>query len=180
MQASVQQRAAMTFTLLNEFIFLIGLGLVMAVASHNCRNNLTLRRSNNTCDCVMSSADNFESCQNLSDVLVTHNQVIPEGDCLELNLEPGVYTLMGYTTSVNYSTVITAPRGGVNITCQPQCSETATLENVYSGSPLAFYKNNGTSQSSFVVLEGITFQDCPLPLQFDDLDNVTLRTSTFR
>ena len=170
----------MTLTLLSKFTLLIGLGLVVTVASQNCSNNLTLRRSNNTCDCVMSSADNFESCRSLSEVLVAHNQVIPEGDCLELNLEPGVYTLMGYTTSVNYSTVITAPSGGVNITCQPQCSETETLENVYSGSPLAFYKKNGTSQSSFVILEGITFQDCPLPLQFDDLDNVTLRTSIFR
>ena len=162
--------------LLQEILLLLCLTVI--TSSQNCGNTITLS-PDNTCDCGTSTVDVSNSCQSLSELLVDYNRIVPERDCLELILEPGVYTLTGYTTSVNYSTVITAPRGGVTITCQSQCSETPTFENVISGSPLAFHKNE-TSRFSFVILEGIKFQDCLLPLQFDDLDNATIRDCTFR
>ena len=167
----------MSATLLHIFLLLSSCNLI--ASQTGCRDTLTL----SACDCnevnvdVTSNTGELSSCQNLSELLVAYNGMVSEGDCLELNLEPGVYTLTSHTASVNYSAVITAPRGGVSITCQSQCGTAS--ENVVSGSPLAFHKN-GTSQSSFVTLKGITFQDCLLPLQFDDLDNVALRNCTFR
>ena len=149
--------------------------MASAASQSDCGNTLTLT-PDNTCDCNQDSADR---CQSLSERLVAYNRNISEGDCLELNLEPGVYNLTSYTTSVNYSVVITALSGGVNITCQSQCSG-AVNETVASGSPLAFHKKGTSRSASFVTLEGITFHGCPLPLQFDDLDNVTLRNCTFR
>ena len=171
------QKSTMAHTLLQEFLLLLSLIASTAAASQNCSNTFALSPGS-SCDCVTSSADELNGCQSLSELLVAYNGIISEGDCLELNLEPGVYTLTSYTTSVNYSTIITAPSGEVNITCQSQCSG-AVNETVASGSPLAFHKN-GTSRSSFVTLEGITFQDCPLPLQFDDLDSATITDCTFR
>ena len=165
----------MAHGLLQELLLLLSL-VALTAALHNCSNVVTLSPGN-SCDCVTSNTGELNGCQTLSELLVAYNGMVSEGDCLELNLEPGVYTLTSYTASVNYSAVITAPGGGVSITCQSQCGTAS--ENVVSGSPLAFHKN-GTLQSSFVTLEGITFQDCLLPLQFDDLDNATISDCTFR
>ena len=174
--------------------------------SYNCSHNYTLRIGNssvsssrpqlsnstttgtcteentsNTAGCVLSSQDGYRQCRSLSEILSLFNGQVGSGDCLYLELEQGEYALSSLSTiPVNYSLVMVAVDSGrVIISCsglaQPNrvnssCASDPTV-------PLMFGKEKGEVS---VLLDGVWFQDCPRPLQFDNLDRVTIINCLFR
>lgn len=119
---------------------------------------------------VCSDSQSEGDCLNLSDVLKGFRGQISPADCLELSLSPGVYQF-GSKTVLDYSAVIVAPNGGVKITCEHDDENTG---------PFAFRKSEHQSEEMFVVIHGLWFHSCSWPLQFDNLDSITISTSTFR
>ena len=147
----------------------------------------------NTSRCVLSSQDGFQRCRSsLSEILSVNNGEIGSGDCLLLELEQGEYAIFSLSTvSINYSLVMVAVDSGqVTMSCsghgsiQPTSSmqPNSSCATITSGPtvPLMFGRNEGERGELAVLLRGIRFQDCPRPLQFDDLDRVTITDCWFR
>ena len=65
----------------------------------------------------------------------------------------------------------------MTISCQSDC--VPPVNSTDPGSPLVINATE-TDAELFVVLEGLNFQDCPRPLQFDELDSVLITDCTFR
>ena len=162
----------------HPLLFLLLLALFPYSLTQYCSYGYTVRSDpQRSCSCVLSSQDGFTNCRTLAEILNALKEQIPSDDCLQLSVDPGTYTLTSYETTLNYSAVISAPSGNVTFTCLSNC--TTGSQAVVDGSPLAFESNSVTG-SRFVVMEGITFEDCWRPLQFDAINNVTISDCTFR
>ena len=120
---------------------------------------------------ALSSKDGFKSTTNLTELLTSMSSHIQENDCLQLSFYPGTYVI-SYNTILNYSAVFLAPSGNVNITCLSTC-----MSGRVTSSPLRF---NGKVGAKFVMVDGVSFEDCQKPLQFDGLDKITISNSSFR
>ena len=149
----------------------------------------TDENTSRTASCVLSSQDGFQQCRSLSEILSQSNGEIGSSDCLLLELEQGEYAISPFSTvSVDYSLVMVAVDSGeVTVSCsdQTQPSRTAVPKSSCASTdptvPLMFGRSEGRDWGEVVVvLDGIGFQDCPRPLQFDDLDRVTITDSWFR
>ena len=159
----------------------------------NCSHSYTLRVSQQSpsepgsctgenaeaaASCVLSSQDDFQQCSSLSRILTYFNGVIQSDDCLQLLLEQGEYVVPFIdTVSVNYTLAMMAPSGGVTITCKSSCQEKA---NCTRSAPLVFNRKEGNNGEVAVTLEGLRFEDCACPFQFDNLDQVTISNCWFR
>ena len=143
----------------------------------NCSTVLSLRTDGGTC---ANSGETTDACNSLSDYLTRYNSRIAASDCLEVKLYPGTYTLTDYSNTLNYSLVVGAVAGGVTITCQPD--EAAT-----TGSPLWFQRYGAFSSHPsppspsefFAQIEGVDFESCQSPLQFDAMDYVGISNCNF-
>ena len=157
-------------------------------ATRRCTEENTSRTSS----CVLSSQDGFQRCRSsLSEILAQNNGEISSGDCLLLELEQGEYLISSLSTvSVNFSLVLVAVDSGeVTVSCsghgstQPASSMQPNPSCATGGPtvPLMFGRKEGErGELAVVLLRGIKFQDCPRPLQFDDLDRVTITNCWFR
>ena len=101
--------------------------------------------------------------------------MVEASDCLDVSLRGGDYTLTDYTTELKYSLVLRGVDGAVIISCQQ------TDDELTSGSPFWLSRDpaDGTGEF-FVHLEGISFQKCGRPLQFDAMDYVGISRCNFR
>ena len=146
--------------------------------AQNCSYGYMVRSDpQRSCNCVLSSQDGFTNCRTLAEILNGLKKRIPSDDCVQLRVDPGTYTLTSYETTLNYSAVISAPNGGVTFTCLSNCMTGS--QAVVGSSPLAF-ESNSKAGARFVVMEGVAFEDCQRPLQFDALNNVTINNCSFR
>lgn len=125
------------------------------------------------CESPLSGEDGFKNCTNLTELLTLMKRQIQIDDCLKLSLYPGTY-IISYNTILNYSAVFLAPSGNVTLTC---LSTDMRGSGTVTSTPLGF---NGMAGAKFVLMDGVAFQDCQKPLQFDGLDNVTISNSSFR
>ena len=137
--------------------------------------------------CVRSSQDGFGSCQTFSAFLGSFNGNLGPTDCLRVFLEPGEYHITTETGVVmTYSIIISdTSSGGVKLTCldslsHSQPSSLTDDPNIGYSVPLTFNKHVNGSGEAFVFLEGISFEDCIRPLQFDELDSVSIVNCSFR
>ena len=176
------------------------------ITNYNCSHTCTLRIGNNsppqpssstttgTCteeitttgntasSCVLSSQDGYQQCRSLSEILSQFNGLVGSGDCLYLELEQGDYAISSLSTiSVNYSLAVVAiDSARVTVSCSGQTGQPNRVNSSCAADltvPLMFGKERGDVS---VLLDGVRFQDCPRPLQFDDLDHVTITNCWFR
>ena len=146
-----------------------------------CTEESTSRTSN----CILSSQDGFQQCKSLSEILTQKQSEIGSEDCLLLELEQGEYAISSLSTvSVSYSLVMVAVTSGdVTVSCSGQITQSSRVNSSSSCSatvPLMFGRGEGERIEVTVVLDGIRFRDCPRPVQFDDLDRVTITDCWFR
>ena len=140
--------------------------------AQNCSYSYVVRSDpRGSCRGALSSKDGFKITTNLTELLTSMNRRIQVDDCLQLSLYPGTYVI-SYNTVLNYSAVFVAPSGNVNVTCLSTC-----MSGRVTSSPLRF---NGMAGAKFVMVDGVAFEDCQKPLQFDDLDEITISNSSFR
>lgn len=132
--------------------------------------------------CVVSSRDGFQRCSTLSEILNLFNVLVGSDECLRLEMEPGEYVISSTATvSVNYSMVMLAPNGGVVMTCKTsQMKPNPSCTGVDLGPPLMFGKSGSEGDRVSVVLDGLRFEDCARPFQFDNLDHVAVTNCWFR
>ena len=132
----------------------------------------------------MSSRDGFQRCSTLSGILQLFNGVIGSEDCLLLELERGEYVISPITTvSVNYSLVMVAASGGGGGEVVVACKSSQAKSSSCAGEipPWTFSKVGGGERSQVsVVLDGLKFEDCARPIQFDNLDRVAISNCWFR
>ena len=164
------------------WLFVVLSALLSAVSQAVLRE-----RNCSTCITLQSQCTTPEAaCKYLSDILKQYNGLIAAGDCLEIKLTPGTYVLADYNTTLNYSLVMRALEpGAVSISCQ-QLEQENIIRN---GSPFWFQRYDAFSSHRspimdndgefFVQLEGVHFERCLKPLQFDAMDYVGLSNCTF-
>lgn len=153
----------------------------LSSASASCSLSYTLQRAN--APCTRSSQDRYSTCVELSAYLESFNSVLNSSDCLQLTLEPGVYQLSeGYTATVLYSIVLSASaQQSVKVICPttPQVQATpSTSSSEHTNYSTLQFKGTPGSQTH-VSLEGIIFEDCKRPLQFDELMSVSFTNCYF-
>ena len=133
------------------------------------------------------------SCSTLMDILYLHNDIIPAGDCLELVFAPGEYVLPSPLPQVlvQYSVVMTAPQGGVDVVCggegggcggegEGEGGRLGVVEEGEDGEIVAMMVFNGTQREDMSVeIRGITFSDCTKQLQFDELGSLSVNNCSF-
>ena len=171
-------------------------------AAYNCSHSYTLRvnssrlksaNESSTTDsctdsgtnldqCVVSNQDGFQRCRTLSEVFSGFNLLVGSDECLRLEMEQGEYVISSTATvSVNYSLVMIAPNGGVVIECKTsQVKPNPTCVGVDLGPLLMFGKSGREGDKVSVVLDGLRFEDCARPFQFDNLDHVAVTNCWFR
>ena len=132
----------------------------------------------NAVRCIVTSEDGFQQCSSLSGILARFSGVVGTDDCLRLDLEPGDYVIPSTSSvTVDYSLVLSAPSGGVTVSCAPsQLKKSSCIES----NPLMFVKRDGERGRVSVVMEGLKVVDCPRPFQFDDLDSIVISNCWFR
>ena len=159
-------------------LLLLALLVFPYALAQNCSYGYTVHSDpQRSCNCVLLSQDGFTNCRTLAEILNALKEQIPSDDCLQLSVDPGTYTLTSYETTFNYSAVISAPSGNVTFTCLSNCMTRS--QAIVGRSPLAF-ESNGVAGARFVVMEGIAFQDCQRPLQFDAVNDVTINNCSFK
>ena len=164
--------------LFHVVLTLMGTHSLAVLPERNCSTVLSLRSSDG--GICTDAGETTDGCNSLSDILTSYNPLIADNDCLEVKLYPGTYTLTDYSSTFNYSLVVGAVEGGVTITCQPD-------EAVSTGSPLwlqrysAFSSHPSPPSPSefFVQIEGVNFESCQRPLQFDAMDYVGISNCNF-
>lgn len=157
-----------------------------ALPERSCSNTLNLCTRDSSGeplpnDCVFVDEDPAVLCNSISIYLHLEQTKanVAADECLRVNMYPGTYSLSQYTSILNYSAVISAPVGGVTVTCESECMNKT---NITYGSPLWFQRNTTSSAEVgefFVQLEGISFESCQRPLQFDAMDYVGISNCTF-
>lgn len=163
-----------------------------APPERNCSISLVLRpgatSDKDSCTLTEDAGDSSGACDSLSAYLERYKTLVAVDDCLDLRLYPGTYTLNDYSTTLEYSAVIRALGSGVTVTCEPGLEGSST-----TGSPLWFqrhsvfssYPSSGTSSVTadkgefFVQIEGVQFENCTRPLQFDAMDYVGISNCSF-
>lgn len=129
-----------------------------------------------------SSPPVFAEKSTLKDILELHGTIIGPGDCLELVLSPGDYTISPLShIMVNYSIVISAPEGGVNFECVCDRDNTTKSSNASDGGNFtAMIAFNGSELDSMTVqIEGVNFYNCSRWLQFDELESIRIENCSF-
>ncbi len=124
---------------------------------------------NDLCSCT--DLQERDDCMTLSEAFGSADLTSP-GDCLELSLSPGDYHFSEREAILDYSVVITAPLGGVTFTCE--CTDP---QNIH---PFSFRKAADDTSESFVAMDALSFRGCHWPLQFDNIDHVSISECTFR
>lgn len=132
-----------------------------------CANSYDLRV--NTGDsCVYSSQDNYTLCNtDLTTYLENFNTLLDSSNCLNLTLAAGEYKLSK----------------GVTVTYSIFISSTVYQNVVISCSAVDYSSLSFTSDLSArgqVLLDGIVFKGCNKPLQFDELEFVSMENCSFR
>ena len=134
--------------------------------------------------CVLSSKDGYRQCSSLSEILSKFSSIIGGDDCLQLELEEGEYAISSLTAiSVNYSLVMMAAGGLSGSDVAVSCFQTQVNYNCTVAGPLTvplMFNKSDEEDESVVVLDGVKFQGCPRPFQFDNIDQVVIRNCWFR
>ena len=143
---------------------------------NNCSYTYTLRTGSlsTTSSISVQATAGGESTlySSLYEFLTSLNVIIPADGCLQLSLEPGQYAIStAHSTILSYSLTVSAPRGGVTLHCE---------DDPVSNTSHAPLKMSRTSGVMFVLLDGVVFEDCSRPLQFDNLDRVSITNCVFR
>ena len=183
---------------------LAALGLTVRADQYNCSHKYVLSSLNYSYggeQCLSSvppptiPVDEESGCSSLHYILWGYNSVIGYGDCLELQFTPGEYWFSSQTELlISYSTVLTAPWGGVSMTCNEAASESGSIQEDSTESldearvgprvMMAFSQTIDTTQvvepTMFVAINSISFSNCPKRLQFNSLNNVTIVNSSFK
>ena len=123
-----------------------------------------------------------------------HNGVVEEGDCLELAFLPGTYQLSSLLTTVRveYSVVLSAPEGGVVLTCarseEPLCEcapgdggvlpPQGDTEKGRIVQPLVLFQPVSESHV-FVRFEGIEFEYCSRQFDFISVHTLNISNCSF-
>ena len=172
LQDKMAYAAGIQFTraLLLLLLLLLFVSLPFSLAQNCSYSYMVHPDAQGSCS-ALSSKDGFKSTTNLTELLTSMSSHIQENDCLQLSFYPGTYVI-SYNTILNYSAVFLAPSGNVNITCLSTC-----MSGRVTSSPLRF---NGKVGAKFVMVDGVSFEDCQKPLQFDGLDKITISNSSFR
>lgn len=120
-----------------------------------------------------------ENCTSLRDILEMYkDNIIPPDDCLELVFAPGNYMLSSLSqVTVEYSLVLVAPEGGVNLACASSLSLRDECGSKGESPMMTFNKPAGTN-NMFVMLSGITFRYCSRQ-EFDELDYLSVTHCEF-
>lgn len=166
---------------------------LLDVGNYICSNSLSLctqqfTSSRDNCTVVIDdTSDQSLECNSISFFLEHYKSVVGGSDCLQVNLYPGTYTFSDYLVKLNYSVILRAPEGRVNISCETQCLS-RPADPIVDGSPLWFLRDDiftSTNDPSpavevfFVQLEGIDFQNCQRPVQMDNMDYVGISHCSF-
>ena len=155
--------------------------------NRNCSTSVdlcTAAESTNNCTVVADDVRNTSlKCSSISFLLKQHKSIVRGGDCLQVNLHPGTYSLSDYEVQLNYSVILTAPEGDVSLSCENECLP-RPVDPVTSGSPLWFQQSEQSTTTSdagefFVLLEGISFEYCQRPLLMDAMDYVVISNCSF-
>lgn len=163
--------------------------------SYNCSHSYRIRPSDEGSSrpfcseetCVETSPlmpDTVSRCLSIRQLLSIYNSVIHAEDCLELMFAPGVYHLSSLPNmSVQYSLVMSAPEGGVSLTCaRPTCAcETQdTLSPPDSSAvPMMVFNSSQVQEDMFVKISGIEFRNCSRQLQFNNVDSLSVTDCQF-
>ncbi len=140
-------------------------------AQQSCTHNYTLTVQVED-QCISSSQDRYVSCTDFTTYLEGFNSLLNGSDCLNLVLEPGLYEfksggLIAYDIYIS-STVYQ----NVEISC--------SAVDQFVSSSLRFIKDRNALRLGFVSLEGIVFVGCNKPLQFDELEFLSIKNCSFR
>ena len=131
-------------------------------------------------DCVKVSEGH---CRGLSYYLPANYVQARVDDCLQVNMYPGVYSFGQEEFVLNSSLVLSAPQGGVIVTCDAACSP-LNGTSLRQLPILLFQRSNSFLKKEayyfFVQLEGIYFESCQQSLQFDAMDYVGIYNCSFR
>ena len=123
-------------------------------------------------------------CTLLQHVLQSYNPVIPDGDCLELQFMPGEYRLSSLSQiQVSYSMVLSAPWGGVSMTCSEASDTVCDSDggvNEVAADNFMIAVNGSQTKAVFVSINSLSFSNCSKRLQFNSLTNLTVTNSTFK
>ena len=146
-------------------------------APQNCSNTLTINPGQ-SCECVRVGS--IPRDLSLSTVLLDSLPVVNSTDCLQLNFNPGNYSLTGLSIPLNYSVVFRALQGGVTITCALTCPNEAARECTTGSAASAndTLRFRGGMQAR-VEMEGIEFHNCTEALVFDELEFLSINNCTF-
>ena len=152
-----------------------------APPARNCSTSVSLCPQNSTNymhgdNCTLVNDDSDVTFDSISTYLEGYKSLIPAGECLEVKLSPGAYSLSLLPSPLNFSAVFTASEKGVSLTCLPIQEDTNA-----TASPFWFHRPSNCSEDEFFVqLSGINFESCPRPIQFDNMDYVGISNCNFR
>ena len=151
-----------------------------ALPVRNCSKSLNLctRKSeidSAPIDCVNVSEGH---CRGFSHYLPSDYVQARVDDCLQVNMYPGVYSFAQDEFVYNSSLVLSAPQGGVIVTCDAACNGTSFLWLLLFQRSDSFLKEEASY--FFVQLGGIHFESCQQSLQFDAMDFVGIYNCSFR
>ncbi len=138
-------------------------------AQQSCIHNYTLRVED---QCISSSQDGYLSCTDLTTYLEGFNSLLNGSDCLNLVLEPGLYEIKSRGLIAYDIYISSTVYQNVEITCSGV--------DQFNSSSLQFIKGSNALRLGFVLLEGIVFFGCNKPLQFDELELVSINNCSFR
>ena len=170
---------------------------------HNCSHSYVIRIANERSQgggrtffkdsCLQSSptlnVSNNPNCSLLHNFLQGFNDVITDGDCLELNFMPGEYWFPSLDQiQIFYSLVLSAPKGGVSIACSHASEKICPISKKEKSSPDAanvtnkfmMAVNGSLDRDVFVSIDSLDFSNCSKRIQLNLLSNVSIINSNFR
>jgi len=185
-----------------EVVWLVALWFAVRAEHYRCTHKYVLSSLDSSYggeQCLRSAPPLVISvgesgCTSLHYLLQGYNSVIGYGDCLELQFMPGEYWLSSLTdVQISYSTVLSAPWGGVSMTCRNEASESGPSQGDSPGNldeaavganvMMEFVQTMGTKtevmKPMFVTINSISFRKCPKRLQFNFVSNITIVNSSF-
>lgn len=128
-----------------------------------------------SCNSTLTSFRDLQAATNQTETSYTSNYVL----CV--NLQPGSTEYIGYssTTIDSISLIITGFSQGAGSDGAPPVIKCDTTQ--YSAGELSLSEYPlVVTNSSLVIIEGVQFEECMRPLQFNQIQRVELRYSKFR